>query len=258
MDADEAPEGAGCPHRKGMVFLNLVTAEVRPARCGRLGCDYCAQRNAWRRAAAIAHARPARAIRISLVADEGDSDPWPTARYRINKVREYLKRWGLDPGEWVSHVELNPALTGYHAHVWQHGPRKLDKDALDQAAMRAGAGWCKVERVRSVVGAAEYGLKGIGGMGYGLKGAETDAAEYLRLNGGRLTHQSRGFFRSKTGTTLGVRAAEADALRALYGQGEGRWTLATEQGAASYRSLPRATMTDRASATPLVGTQAAG
>jgi hypothetical protein len=220
-----------------MVYFNLDTGEVRPARCGRLSCSYCVVRNAWRRAAAIAYSRPEREIRLSLVADEGDPDPWPTVRYRINKTREYLKRFGLDPGQWVIHVESNPENTGFHAHVWQHGPSKLDKDALDQAAFRAGAGLTRVRKVRSQVGVAGYGLKGAGAMGYGLKGSEDDPLEYLRLNGGRLTHQSRAFFRSEGNARLNVRSAERHALRAMLGEGEGKWTLATVPGARSLASL---------------------
>ena len=241
-DFDLRPAGEGCPNRCGMVWFDLLTGEIRPARCGRLSCAYCVTRNAWRRAAAIAFSRPEREIRISLVADEGESDPWRTARTRINRTREYLKRFGQDPGEWVSHVESNPRLTGFHAHVWQHGPVKLDKDALDQAAFRAGAGLTRVRKVRSEVGVASYGLKGVGSMGYGLKGADGDPMEYLRLNGNRLTHQSRGFFRSPVGATLPVRGAERAALALVVGGGEGRWTLATERGARTLASLrPRRT-----------------
>jgi hypothetical protein len=174
---------------------------------------------------------------MSLVADAGDPDPWRTVRGRVNRTREYLKRFGEDPGEWVVHVECNPALTGFHGHIWQHGPRKINADALDQAAFRAGAGLTRVRKVRSEVGVAGYGLKGAGAMGYGLKGSEGDPMEYLRLNGGRLTHQSRGFFRSEDGATLNVRSAERHALRAMLGESEGSWTLATTAGARSLASL---------------------
>src|SRR4051812_43924389 len=77
---DEAPKGSGCPHRRGMVYLNLDTGESRPARCGRLSCDYCATRNAWRRSAAILLARPQRAILLTQVAAADDPDPWQVAR----------------------------------------------------------------------------------------------------------------------------------------------------------------------------------
>lgn len=223
-----------------MVWLNLSTGESRPARCGRNGCDYCLAANARRRALAIAYSRPEREIRISLVADQGDVDPWQTARTRVNRMREYLKRWDEDPGLWGWHVEPNPEETGYHAHVVQHGPRKVNKDALDQAAFRAGAGLTRVRKVQHVDGLSEYGLKGAALAAYGLKGVRT-GTEYLRHNGGRLGHYSRGFFRSQVGETLAVREAERAALTARYGESDGAWTLATERGARSWASLPRAT-----------------
>jgi hypothetical protein len=239
-----------------MVFLNLDTGETRPARCGRNLCAYCLARNARRRALAIALACPSRELRLSLVADEGDPDPWQTARYRINKTREYLKRWGEDPGPWGYHVERNPGQTGFHAHGVQHGPRKMNKDALDQAAFRAGAGLTRVRKVQHVDGLAEYGLKGAALASYGLKGA-AEGVEYLRLNGGRLGHYSRGFFRSQDGETIAVRQAERLAMRAVYGEQEqAKWTLMTESGARSWASLPVAS--GRASAIQPSGIALAG
>jgi len=239
-----------------MVFLNLGTGETRPARCGRNLCSYCLARNARRRALAIALAQPDRELRLSLVADEGDPDPWQTARLRINRTREYLKRWGEPAGLWGFHVERNPGENGFHAHVVQHGSHKVNKDALDQAAFRAGAGLTRVRKVQHVDGLAEYGLKGAAIAAYGLKGA-LEGTEYLRLNGGRLGHYSRGFFRNSEGATLAVRVAETQAMRALYGEQEqGQWTLMTERGAKSWGSLQPAS--GRVSVTPLGGTAQAG
>lgn len=255
-EPDVEPGAGGCPARSGMVFLNLSTGAVVPARCGRLACGYCLAKNARRRALAIALAQPQRELRLSLVADSGDADPWQTARGRINRTREYLKRWKEPIGFWGFHVEPNPEGTGYHAHVVQHGPRKINKDALDQASFRAGAGLTRVRKVQHVDGLAEYGLKGAALAAYGLKGA-AEGSEYLRLNGGRLGHYSRGFFRSLDGGTLAVREAERLALVALYGPMEkGAWTLMTEGGARSFLSLPR--VTTPASGTPQPGTAVAG
>jgi len=221
-------------------MLDYASGDVRPARCQRLGCPYCVRIEAMIRAAAIWLAKPRRAIRVSMVADAGDPEPWGTARYRMNKLREYAARDGYDFGEWCYSVEPNPRETGYHAHVWQHGPAKVDKDALDAYSARAGAGWCKVETVRHIGRAASYGLKSLRGSGYSLKGTDDEPTEFLRVNGGRLTHQSRGFFRSEAGATLAVRKAESAALVALFGEREpGRWALVSEAGARSFLSVPR-------------------
>lgn len=232
-----APEWrqSSCPNRRGMVLLNYESGEVRAARCGRLACPVCVTAEAYLRAGAIWLANPRRAIRMSLVAESGDPDPWPTARRRMNKTREhYFAETGRPIGQWVYHVEPNPKGTGYHSHAWEHGPHKIDAVALDRAAHRAGAGWAKVETIRSVGDAASYGLKG---LGYGLKGTESDPSVYLHCNGNRLTHQSRGFFRSAAGVTLPVRQAQRHALDALFGEREpGQWALVTESAVTSLQS----------------------
>jgi hypothetical protein len=217
-----------------MVLLNETTGEVIPARCGINGCPYCVRGNAHRRTLARIYARPTRELRISLVADPGDPDPWPTVRYRVNKTRENLIRFGMDPGEWSYDVETNPQETGYHAHLLQHGP-KLDKDALDQASFRAGAGLTRVRQIRNLDSAGSYGLKGA--STYGLKGARDSADEYLRINGGRLGHHSRGFFRNQEGHRLGVRDAEVAAIREMFGESQGTWTLCHESALPTLASL---------------------
>lgn len=238
--ADELLVGLGCPSRRGMVFLNLTTGQVVAARCGKLSCAYCAKRNAYRRSLAIALAKPERALTLTLVADAEEADPWAVARRRVNRTREWLKRAGVAPGEWVTHVEPNPQGTGFHAHIWQHGSF-LPKDALQEAGHHAGTGWTRIEKIRQGASAASYGLKG---MSYGLKGvtgqADASTAEYLRVNGGRLTHQSRAFFRGPKGETLPVRQAESAALRGTAGGGgQGTWALMTESGARSFLSVRR-------------------
>jgi hypothetical protein len=246
-----------CPNRAGLVYLDYVSGEVRPARCRRLACPFCVRVQARVRAAAIWLAKPRRAVRVSLVAEASDPEPWPVARYRMNKIREHYERLVGDLGEWTYSVEANPEGTGFHAHAWQHGTTKIDMQGLDDASARAGAGFCNVQTVRSTSAASVYGLKALRGLGYGLKGAESEPLDFLRLNGGRLTHQSRGFYRSEAGARLGVRGAETAALRALCGEREdGRWGLVTEAAAASWASLERAK--PRALVTPPPGTATAG
>ncbi len=197
---------------KGLRFVNLATGQIVWARCGRLRCAHCVVRNGYRRAAAIAWANPERALTITLLARAGDPAPWQTCRVTWKTIKRNLKRLGVDPGQEVLHVEPNPKGTGYHGHLWQWGAF-MPKEALQEASHRAGAGWTRVESIRSRQNAAAYGLKG---LGYGLKGVQADdsAAEYLRCNGGRLTHQSRGFFRG-----LPVRKAEQEAS----GVSKGEW-----------------------------------
>lgn len=197
-------------------LLNLETGETRPTRCGRLGCDFCVRANARRRAGAIKHAAPQRAILLTQVGDD-----WDTVRARVNRIR-YDIAAAVGPFEWVWHVEPNPAGTGHHVHAWQHG-NFVPQVTLASVARRRGCGGVVfVNRIRSTAGAATYGLKG---MGYGLKGVDQDAPDlYLSTNGKRLTHQSRGFFRDgASGEKLAVRAAERAAVKTWGGGAE--WVL---------------------------------
>lgn len=234
-EPDENPSARGCPNRNRRAYLNLATGQIVPARCGRNSCPYCLVKNADRRAAAIALAKPERAILLTQV---GAS--WDEIRRNVNRLREYLTREGTPPGEWCYQVEPNPQGTGHHVHAWQHG-KYLDQAKLSRASVRAGLGEvCYINRIRSQVGASKYGLKGVKAMGYGLKGAKAsgvsadpgfpsqhghaEGTDYLTLNGRRLTHSSRGFFRSVAGASLGVREAEFQGLRALYGDRDaGKW-----------------------------------
>lgn len=201
--SEEYPAPQGCVNpRRGVVMVNVETGEVRLVGCGSNTCPACCRINAWQRALAIAWAKPERAITLTLVARAEDEDPWQTSRRTVNRWREWIKRLGGDPGQTIVHVEPNPRETGYHAHLWQHGSR-IDFALSDAAARRAGCGWVHVEAIRNGSGVGAYGLKG---LAYGLKGVNAGQSEYLRVNGGRLTHQSRGFFRG-----LGVREAERQA-----------------------------------------------
>ncbi len=198
----------------------METGQVLPARCGSNACGYCLRLNAVRRAAAVAHSAPERALLLTQAGED-----WQTVRRRMNRVVEYLRRDEIDPGEMVWHVEPNPAGTGHHVHAWQHGPY-IPQAALSRAAERAGMGeFARISRVRSEMGAGAYGLKGVIAAGYGLKGIAESSETYLRENGGRLTHHSRGYFRDgRGGPVLAVREAE----RAAYGGRAGSWRLMAE------------------------------
>lgn len=180
----------------------LETAEVRPVPCRRLACAPCLRRAAWRRSLAIKYSRPERFITLTLA---GDS--WQTIRNRVKVIRQDLIQ-ELGAVEWVWNVERNPRLTGHHVQAWQHGDF-LDQAELSRIARRRGMGervW--IERWSS--GGEAYALK----EAYAVKDA-TGAESFLAMNGGRLTHQSRGYF----GTA--VREAERDAvLRQMSETGE--------------------------------------
>jgi hypothetical protein len=210
------PDQRGCERMRGWSFLNAETGQIVPARCSRNGCSYCLRANARRRARAIAWASPDRAILLTLVGDN-----FAQIRERM-KVLRYRLALEVEDVRWLWHVEPNPQDTGHHVHAWQRGsyvPQRL----LSERARSVGMGsFARVNQIRSRKGAAAYGLKG---LGYGLKnvtGSDDEGMTYLRENGYRLTHQSRGFFQSASGATMGVRDAEKVATAT---EGAGSWVL---------------------------------
>jgi hypothetical protein len=199
----------------GWVFLNFDTGQVVPARCGRTSCAYCLRKNAGRRARAIALAKPQRAILLTQVGED-----WQTVRNRMKVLRSRIAA-EVKVCEWCWHVEPFPSGVGHHVHAWQHGSF-IPQDRLSRLAASVGMGsFARINVIRSARGASLYGLKG---LTYGLKGLEAadEGATYLAENGRRLTHQSRGYFRSGSGAKLAVRAAERLAMP---GSGGGTWRL---------------------------------
>jgi hypothetical protein len=211
---------------KGVRLLNLTTGEVVSARCGRNGCAYCLPLNARRRAAAMQWVGVRRSITITEVASRDDEDPWQAARRRVNRVREYLQRESIDPGLWGYFIERGTQTGMVHAHVAQRGAQRLPKEALQEASHRAGAGWTRVEAIRQTGKFSAYVGKGFSAyVGKGF--TQADAVDNLTLNGGRLGHFSRGYFKSPEGETLGVREAEKRAAEAFRTEEAGRWVIIT-------------------------------
>lgn len=228
-DPGDLPDTSGnrCPKRVGWVVWNTLTGEIAPARCGRNGCDYCLPLNAHRRARAMDWVGCHRSITITQVAPVDAEDLWQVSRRTYNRVREYLVREGVSPGAWGVFIERGEETGMVHAHVAQRGLEPIPKDVLQVAAHRAGAGWTRIERIRSRAGFGAYVGKGF--AGYVGKGFSSETArDALGMNGGRLGHFSRGFFLSPTGVTLGVRDAERHAAQARRDEDAGTWVLMRE------------------------------
>lgn len=214
MVTAERPEK--CPRARNRVVVELHSGQVFPDRCRSSQCRFCLPLNARRRCLAITLAAPARMIRLSLVGDEGESDPCTTALVRIKRTRQALKRMGFRAGEWCYTIERNPKETGFHAHCLQVGPY-IPQDALQTACKRGGAGIPYINAIkREGMWTSRYGLKGFGADGYGLKTFRptADPADALRINNGRMEHHTRGFYRYE-GEVLKVRDMERAAIGQL-------------------------------------------
>jgi hypothetical protein len=217
-ESDIQPDPTGrCPNSAGLWLASQSTGAMYPTRCGRNHCGYCLRVNAYVRALAIEYAAPTRAILLTQVGEE-----WSQVRDRMKRLRYALGR-EVGPFEWVWHVEPNPKGTGHHVHAWQRG-KFVPQTLLSKLAASKGMGaFARVNAIRSVKGSSSYGLKGIG---YGMKGVDHQGVEYLTTNGRRLTHQSRGYFVSSDGESMGVKGAERAAKLLAGGiRDEGPWVL---------------------------------
>ena len=209
-----------CPNSNGLALVSLSSGNVVPLRCRRLTCQVCVLINARRRSLAISYARPERAI---LLTDAGPE--YSVIQARMNRVRYDIGQETGRPFEWLWHVEPNPSGDGkHHVHAWSHGSYVAQRRLSAIAARRGMGSFARINRIRSTTGASHYGLKG---LGYGLKSIEHQetVAGYLRTNGRRLTHQSRGYFRSEDGAKIGARTAEDLALGATRSRDPGPWQL---------------------------------
>jgi hypothetical protein len=199
----------------------VETAEVKRVPCRRLTCAVCLRKAAWRRSLAIKHSRPERYITLTLAGDD-----WQTVRGRVKRFRYDIVR-ELGQVEWVWNVERNPKGTGHHVQAWQRGDF-LSQAELSRMATRQGFGkrvW--IERWKS--GGESYALK----EAYAVKDA-AGAGYFLGMNGGRLTHQTRGYF------GMPVKAAESEAIRLELGPDAHTWRVASlAQLHAAFGKAPR-------------------
>lgn len=140
-------------------------------------------------------------------------DDWQTVRNRV-KAFAYEVRQQVGALDMVWNVERNPRGTGHHVQAWQRGDF-LDQRDLSRLAQGFGMGK-RVHITRWKGGGERYALK----EAYAVK--QTEQAEtFLAMNGGRLTHQTRGYFGGP------VRLAEKQAVRAELGEPTETWVVAS-------------------------------
>lgn len=202
-----------CPTKGDLRFVNRRTGAIVRGRCDRLNCPACLPRRVLDIGSAIGLARPRWLITLTQV-----EDGWQLAKVQIQRLREYFKRDGLDT-EMAYHIEHNPRETGLHAHVWTHGDRPGLR-MLERAAVRAGLG--NVALLRSI----DLPVGPPRSLSYGMKEClevvdplvmPAPSAAYLEINGGRLVHASRGFWRDADMQPLRSQREAVQAARAALG-----------------------------------------
>ena len=209
-----------CFRNRGWVLVGQVSGEIIPARCQASFCPWCGPLRAREVAGAIGLAEPERLVRLS-----GLRASWRENSWRIRQVVEEI-RAAEYVFEYCVHCEWNPKETGYHAHLYQVGCY-VPQAFLQSSCVRHGLGYPDIRKFTARGGPSEtYGLK-LAGLDYGvtLSKREECLERYLEVNGGRLSHQSRGFFRDASGKSCGLTEARA-AWRSLAHGGDGKETWA--------------------------------
>jgi hypothetical protein len=198
-----------CPNMKGFYFLDEASGAVIPARCGRNTCPSCARANAYRIGMAVAMAEPRWSIHITKVGHQ-----WATVQRHVNRIVEYVRR----PGNslvmaWF--VEHDPHGEDHHVHGYGRAD-DIGYETWQATAKAVGTGSIHIQKRRSDTREPVlYGLKTV------LRGTDDDVREFLDLNGGRLVHASRGFWRDRRARPTTLRIAMKEAAQRL----PGHWVL---------------------------------
>jgi len=221
-----SPVLAFCEGTEPRVWWSPDTGEIHPWRCKRNRCARCGPINAHLVAGAIALAEPERLVTLTRVGDD-----WQTIRSRVRDLSYDVRRSGRDWNVAWS-VEPNPKGTGHHVHALHYGAF-VPQRTLSRLSDAAGLGpVVDIRRVTRRLEASRYGLK-LAASAYGVKMADGELESYLRCNGGRVIHTSRGFWRDGPGRPIrSTRGAVQLAVRRAFGDsGARRWTLITHQDA---------------------------
>lgn len=202
--------GPPCPRFAGDTYWNARRRRPMPRMCLRLSCPVCVGQLAKSHAAAIALARPDQHILLTML-----SDVWATARRQVNRGFQYLREQSR-PIEAAWTLERNPRKTGAHAHVFSRGAQ-IDEATLAVAARRAGLGIISEARPATLpaqpLPMLVYPMKALLDPPAGATELWPEARDFLRLNGGRPVHVTRGFILGADGRPTTLRRAAVDARR---------------------------------------------
>lgn len=148
----------------------------------------------------MALARPTHMYLLTLVGED-----WRTIRANMTSFVRRVRRSVVE-FQHAWHVEANPDGTGTHIHGWCWGTIPA-QHVLREAAVLSGMGSYASIRPWRLDASDDpliaYGMKSVTGP---QLGRSSEAQEFLALNGGRVMHASRGFYRdAATGELLRTR-----------------------------------------------------
>jgi hypothetical protein len=178
-----------CPNKRGSL-VNTGTGQVLPLTCQRNICPVCLPINASKLARELTCVRPEHHVRLSLPKVDRDH-----ARRSMTTLRRI---WRKEHGPWEDAYVIEPNLrgTGCHVHAWQWGS-PVDQSTLRDAARRSRFLHEDVyaEPRHTPDGLPLwYTFKMV--LGEPALALTEDAETFLELNGGRLVHTTRKFWRN--------------------------------------------------------------
>lgn len=182
-------------------------------RCRSPLCLWCGPIEGALTAGALALARPDRHVRISLVGDD-----WPVIQQRLGRLIPRIRRRGYD-WRWAYSIEPNPHSLGAHIHAWQCGSH-VPQHVLQMLCEEVGVGQPWIAMRTAPDGAPlGYGMK----LATAIREMPLDAAReqlqrFVDLNGGRLIHASRYFWRDRFGNPVTLRRAQQSYWQSLVTQ----------------------------------------
>jgi hypothetical protein len=184
--------------------------------CGANTCPACLPHNARGIAMAVTLVRPEYLLTIGQLEDR-----WPLIKKRLNRFNLGLRRFAGPDLQHAYHVEPYGRGDRCHTHGWLHG-RTLDADVVLEAAVSAGIGSDVMLEVAHPDRLCDYGLKLVRADPRILPGSDLwpEAQRFLEVNGGRLVHPTRGFWRDgATGERLEGKDHAIQMARAARGLG---------------------------------------
>jgi hypothetical protein len=208
------------------MVVNRHTGVLVTPQCGRLRCPSCIVPRAIGVGQALALAKPNLWITLT---DIGST--WPEVQHGMKMFKQRLRRMKVS-GHFAFHIEPSDGGRNNHAHLWWRG-EEVARAAIQLAAESGRFG--RYAEVGTAFPASTYCARPT--IEYGLKTILLDrpaeptelwpsALDYLERNGGRLVHNTRGFWLDGAGDPT----TQTEAIRAAHGTDPGAWLFV---GAAS-------------------------
>jgi hypothetical protein len=178
------PRAQGKPH-----VVDLTTGELRPPMCKANLCPYCAKVKCWKIARAVGASDPKAFLTLTHA---GDS--WKLIQRRMNRLAEHLRERG-HVFQWAWRVECYwpGGRHGHHVHAYTHGARIPDDVTFGVEARRLGFG--PEFHFSFLTDQPSKGPRYVWGIKKVHEVHPMNIAHHLWINGGRLVHPSRNFWR---------------------------------------------------------------